>query len=363
MRKAIVAGILILAVGGGAFAQLIDLSPLAADINTLLEGIGREVAPQLQQIALSGDVMGEAELGNFPHFSLSVIGAGVTISSGIGNFMDSPDTDWKFLLAFPEIISTALAAAPEAEQYYTMTKNVFPYPALRLGLGFGIAGGFELLVNGFAIPQMIVDSVAGLVNVPAVSSAKLDIMNVGVRVRKVLLRDEGFKPAVSAAVGYTYSSFLVGYGPFSLAEILGEPIDLTVTTLNLEGELRMSTLVHSAGMDFHVSKRLFIFTPFLKISPWLQWTTFSALTDLTATAGTESLQLIAEPEVNLSDLSVFITSGIELKLLILVLSTSVTLNLENPLLNVPKLLQTPFLELDEPVLNGLSVNLGLRLQI
>lgn len=372
MKRVVLTTILVLFVVVGGFAQLINLSPLSEDFESLFAGIGREVAPSLQQIALAGDIVGEAELGGFPHFSLTLPGIGVTLTSGIGKSMSDPTVDWKFFLAFPELINTALAAVPDAQQYYDLTKVIFPFPSVRLGLGFGLFGGLELLFNGFAIPQMLVDTVAGMVNIPAVSNATLDIMNVGARLRKVFLRDEGLAPAISAGIGYTYAHFNVGYQFSSLTDIIGGPLDLDVVTLDLGGNFLISTLIHSVGMDFHVSKRLFLLTPFLKISPWYHWTTFTTNLDLTATAAAadeaaagaaQTVELAANPQVSLSDLSVYVTGGLEVKLLILVLSTSVTVNLENPIVSIPKLVSTPFLELDESVLHGVTANVGIRIQL
>ena len=69
----------ILAIGAiGAWAQggaqassaTLDslLDPLTEDISALVGGIGPDIAPELLQAALSGDIVGEAAFaGDFPH--------------------------------------------------------------------------------------------------------------------------------------------------------------------------------------------------------------------------------------------------------------------------------------------------------
>lgn len=377
MKRYIIVGILMLCVAGMSFSQeeqpsLINLSPLNEDFNTLFDGIGKEVIPHLQQIALSGDTFGEAELGNLPHFSISLLNAGVTISSGIGKVLDDPDTVWNFIMAFPDIISTALETLPaDIQNYYNLTKSILPYPVVNLGLGLGLIGGFELFVNGFAIPQMLIDTVAGMVGIQALENAQLDIMNVTGRLRKVLLKDEGPYPAISVGLGYNYSHFQAGYGFNSLSDLGVDPVDLGIATLDLDGNFQINTLVQSVGMDFHLSKTFLILTPFIKISPWYQWTSFSSLIDFTATATVsagetsqdETIALYINPQTSVQDMSVFLTTGVELKLLILVLSTSVSMNLENPIMLIGTLLETPILELQEPIFNGIGVHVGIRLQI
>ena len=74
---------------GSAFS--IDLRPVGRDISTLLEEIGKETIPYLQQNALIGDGMGLAEYSNNTGFYIAVTPA-VVLSSGIGKFLDKSDT-------------------------------------------------------------------------------------------------------------------------------------------------------------------------------------------------------------------------------------------------------------------------------
>ena len=373
MRRTLLIVISVCLISGSLFAQeggdLINLEPLAADLNTMFYELGAEIMPYLHQNAFSGDIVGEAELGNAPHFSLSLIGVGATVFPGLLNFLD--EADWKFeFMRIPDLLDIAFAASPDIKDFI---QTRMALPGIRMGLGIGIFGGFEIFANGFffnqAITDMIVQSLLPMLGLnladdpmmgPLIDGFSLDTMNLNVKLRRVFLKDQGLIPAISLGLGYTYSHFSMEMTIPTLDTILEEPVEIPgFGNLDVAGKFGIDTLVHSIGLDFHISKRLILFTPFLIVSPRYQWMSqfttnlqFNAFIKDTDGNTVTEISIDKNPELSMQDLNVFITAGLELKLLILVISPSVTLNLETPLLDFEKLM-----------FNGVSANVGIRVQI
>lgn len=354
--------------------SLIDLAPFQTDFQALMTSIGREIVPNLQAIALSGDVLGEASLD---HFTFTLLGVGVNLANGVGKILAPGAYDWQFVLPLSSLVQTALSGiGAVGANAVEAARSVVPFPALRFALGFPVWGGFELLGSGFWIPQAATDLLVSLLE-PSGSGTvsglhpRFSILNFGVKARKVFLTDRDWTPAVSAALGYVYSDVGLGVSLDSLSALAGQPIDVAgIGTLDMSGKLDFHTFVHSAGLDFHVSKRLAVFTPFLKLSTWYQYASFVSGADMTATvtpsqtgAAAISLPLETATDLVVSDISFLMTTGLELRLLYLVISPSVTIDFDDPIVSLrdPSLDLATF-KLAGVQLNGIAFNLGIRLQ-
>jgi hypothetical protein len=370
-KRWLVVVLLLAAVVPSLFAQsLIDMAPLKTDFEALMTSIGREVVPNLQQIALSGDVLGEASLD---HFTFTLLAAGVTLGNGMGKILAPGAYAWEFVLPLSSLVQTAISGTNSTVQsLYGASQSVFPYPAIRFGFGLPIWAGFEFIANGFVIPQFVTDLVLPLVDPMTggmINALKpqFSIINVGGKVRKVFLADKDWSPAFSVALGYAYSDVVLATSFDSIAKVTG-PIEIPgVGTLDASGTMGFHTTVHSAGLDFHLSKRLFVFTPFLKLSTWYQYSSFvsSALMKATVTPSTSgvdpiSLNLDTDTNLVISDVSVLLTGGMEINLVYVVISPSVTIDFDNPIVTVPG---NFFVNFNPAGLefNGISFNIGIRL--
>jgi hypothetical protein len=358
--------------GAQASAQLVNLEPLNQDFQTLMNSIGHDVVPHMQQMVLAGDIVGEASFGNFPHFGIVLPGVGVTFGNGIATALSDPDPDlWKFnLLPFPTLIASALGSDQTTKDVFNFAQGAFPYPSVRVGFGIGLGGGFEVLLNGMYLPQSLVDAGLNLIETSATGpihtlAPQVSVIDAGGVLRKVLIKDKGlFRPSVSIGAGYNYASFRLGANISSLYDLTKSKIEIPgLGNLDLTGKIDIKADVNSAGIDFHVSKRLLIFTPYMKFATWYQQSTYDALTAFkaTVTSGTTKITeqtLQAHPQYTVKSISTFLTGGLEVKLLFIILNASVTLDMENPIVDVKELSLSGV-----KGLNGISVNTGLRIQL
>jgi len=305
MKKlAIVLTVLILS-GGPIFSQ--DLLPLGRDLDTLLEKLGEDVVPYLQQNALAGEGIGMAELSEGSKFWFAT-SLGATLSNGLGTFLD--DESAFELLDVNGMLQTAVDGTA-IESYYNKAKSFFPYPIMRVAFGFRSFADTELIFMFSIFPQLLTDTVAGSVKMEGVT---LNWMNAGVRLRKALMSDQGGFPAISLGVGYSFSSFNIGY---ALPEDFSQ--DVTGFPLSIQGDLGIHTMLNSLGVELALSKRLGVFIPFVRVSPWYHWIRYTGeVKDFEATAGGESYiaQGGKDPsaEKNIYDLDVLFAGGFDIKL-------------------------------------------------
>ncbi|RKX83326.1 MAG: hypothetical protein DRP57_08125 [Spirochaetes bacterium] len=307
-----------------------DLKPLGNDLSAVLDGFGKEILPNIAQSSLSGTGIGEAEIGDFPHMFFALSG-GAVLSHGIGTFIDKDNTNFELLNVYG-LINTALENADQnVQNLYTTSKTFFPYPNYRLSIGFGTVYGIESIVTFAILPQGLVDFGTGLANITGIT---LNSFNGGIRLRKVLLSDTGGFPAVSFGAGYSYSSFNAGYSLKNFSQ------PMSSFTLNLEGSLNMAAAVHSAGFDLGISKKFFVFIPFLKTSAWYQWADYKGTVKgfdavVVNTDGNEitrySKQVSTDPGAlyALHNLSLLLTGGLEIKLGGFALTASAVFNPSN----------------------------------
>lgn len=312
-----------------------DLKPLGNDLSALLDGLGREMLPNIAQSSLAGTGIGEAEVGDFPHMFFALSG-GAVLSNGIGKFITEDNSNFELLNVYGLLNQALVSAGATVNDLYNTSKTFFPYPNYRLSIGFGTVYGIESIVTFSILPQGLVDFGTKLANITGIT---LNSFNGGIKLRKVLLSDTGEFPAVSLGAGYSYSSFNAGY------KLTGFSQPLSGFTLNLEGDLSMAAVVHSAGFDLGISKRFFIFIPFLKASAWYQWAdykgtvkNFDAIVEDSGGGEITSYQSqsLNDPEAlyAIHNLSLLLTGGMEIKLGGFALTASAVFNPANLTLGV-----------------------------
>lgn len=359
-----------------------DLGDLETDLRTVFTGIGREITPSMHQMAMAGnDLVGEAKLRGLTGFYFSLAGVNLTTLDGIGSVLNADSTDWKFdLISIPNLVRDAIGEGGDAEETFDLvTTQAMALPSLRIGFGFPLPLGLELLANAMYLPGSLLETGLGLAGdaVPAglQSGAEVNMFTLGGLVRKPILSDKKgvLRPSLSIGASYTYSSFSFGLPEFSLDTLMDEPIDLgeDLGTLQMEGKMLFVTTTHSLGAVLHVSKTLLRFlTPYAKVGAYYHSSEYESVFEVTA-AGEDSLgaETIAPQNINAStgiiktsDVSIIVSSGLEIKLLPITLTTGFSLDLERPVVDVPVsgLTSGEFSGLN---LNGLSIMLAIRIQI
>ena len=337
------------------------LDPLTGQINAIVGSVESDVAPQLLQIALSNDAVGEAALsGDFPHGSLTVASLSVSFGHGLGTVLGNGT--YNFSGNAINLQSIIQNNAPS--NLYTASQQVFPYPSFSGGIGFGIVNDFEILANGYIIPQSLTDS---LDNMAGSTIGSLDpqfsASNLLVKVRKVFFRDTASHPAMSLALGAVYAQTTLGVGDFDLSKLAGN-LDLgSGTTLNITGPASLTTQVFGTGLEFAVSKRLPLITPFANAGIWYRHAvassdvnlvaTVSNTTTNPATTATKTIQI--SPSYTDDAIDGRLGAGFELRLWAVILDFGAHLDLENPLIYIKSF------SLTDIALNGLSINTGLRI--
>ena len=292
-----------------------DLKPLGSDLSALLDGLGKEMLPNIAQSSLEGTGIGEAEVGDFPHMFFAM-SAGAVLSNGIGKFIDENNSNFELLNVYGLVNQALESADKQVQDLYASSKSFFPYPNYRLAIGFGTVYGIESIVTFSILPQGLVDFGTGLAKITGIT---LNSFNGGIRLRKVLLSDTGGFPAVSLGAGYSYTSFNAGYALTDFSQ------PLSGFTLNLKGNLKMAATVQSAGLDLDISKKFFIFIPFLKASAWYQWADYKGIVDSFDASVVDSNnnvitsyaeQKLSDPQAlyALHNLSLLLTGGLEIKL-------------------------------------------------
>jgi hypothetical protein len=323
-------------------ASPINLAPLETDFGAFLEGIGRDTAPTLQLSALSGDIIGAASIDGF---TISVLPMGLTVGNGIAtNLAPGSTQDWQFMLPLSDLINGFIPA--EAADYVALSRNLAPYPAFKLAVGFKLPFQMDASVFGTGASMAFLDPLIGLIepdaNGPIHSLAPdLTMINLGAKVRRSLLKDSGAFPGVSVGLGYAFLSNTIALSIPSLAA-LGGDVDLSgLGSLGLSGGLSFVSTVHTAGLELAISKKLGFFQPFARLGAWYQYASYAGNATLNATI-TPSLpgapQIVQEidvhPVVTISDVSALFTGGYELIFGGVVLDSNVTLDVGKAFLDL-----------------------------
>lgn len=299
------------------FSQTADLTPLSNDLSSLLEGLGMETIPYLQQSAMLGEGIGRAHMGDGSPFFFA-FSLGATFSPGILTFIDENNSNFELLNMYG-LINELSGGDPAFGQTLATFKTFMFYPQTRFAIGVQLPLRIELIGMFSILPQFLTTAVTGLVNEPMINGLQLNRMNAGLRVRKVLLADGGGFPAVSLGLGYTYSNFNAGLVlPFPAQSFTG-------FALNLTGTLALNTSLHSFGVDVGISKKLAIFYPYLRASGWYQWATYAgsvndfsaSLTEETTGTVLASIDSATAPIVSslaVRDMTFLVETGIEIAL-------------------------------------------------
>jgi len=286
-----------------------DLNGFAHDFEALITGITRDVAPNLQMAALSGTIVADASIDTFMLF---LPGVGVTMSGGLGTMMEPDAHEWS-TIPLPEVIDAVVDDADTSTLMQTLEYGIFPYPMLKLGAGFAIGNGFDVILSGIYMPKILTDfgltfageAISGL-------DMTLETLNVGATVRKLILADKGSMPALSLGALYNYGSFTLGIDDMSLAALAGGSVDVGGFELDMTGTMGFETSVHNVGLELHASKRLLFFTPYAKLSGIYQYAVTMGTTDLTATVGAANTAIVANASETIANFSTLATLGFNL---------------------------------------------------
>lgn len=293
------------------------ITQLSTDMEMIFEELGQDVVPNLQTASILNHGLGSAELGDFPHmyFSLSV---GATVAPGVLEFTRDAEKFENYDL-FNNLLDEAGANDDDVRD---ITDNYAPYPSVRAGIGVGLVQGYEASFQAGVIPQMVTD-MAGQDELAAT------ITTLGARVRKVLVRQDRGVPAISAGLGYVYSSIDFSYDLSELdpIELSGNEGDPDYTTLAVQGEPTFKAQSHSFGFDVRASTRFIrVFYPFVGVTTYYQNTNYEAGVDGfqgalqvgkgTPTETTTTVKPAVTPftESTFNDFNVVLNTGFDIKL-------------------------------------------------
>ena len=269
MKRWLVTLLIAAAIAGTGSAA--DISGLGRDFETVIDRLGAEMIPNLQQAAIWGQFPGVATLPDGTRFFFTLTG-GALLSDGILKF--TGDTTAFEVLNVPNLIDGVLSGAGDtAQNLFQGIQGFFPYPMLRTAFGLALPGGIEAMVDVAGFPQFLTGFISGFAGIDALT---LNTLHIGTRVRKGIVRDAGPFPAVSVGVGYGYGGMNIGY---DLSAIGGGgeygSIDVELGELNLKGALGIASRVHSFGLDLHASKAFGFLVPFVVVSPYYHLASFS----------------------------------------------------------------------------------------
>ena len=359
MKRALCLTVLLAALSAGAFAQSnLDsvIQPLNGDITALMTSIGSDIAPQLLQATLAGDIVGEAAFaGDFPHGSITLPAIGADFGNGIATVLNDSSHAWNFVSPMPTLIQNAVGSSDA----YKASHQIFPYPNLSFGVGFGIAQGFELLASGIYIPQALTSPLFGsLSSGSTISGVNFSATSIVVKLRKVLFYDRGGFPAMSLALGGAYGKVDLG-ASVNLDQNIGG-----TENLNLVGPATFDTQVYGVGLEFAISKRLPVITPFANVGVWYRHAIVTSDINMNATISDTSnssltpvsTAITSNPTATDDGVDARLGGGLEIRIFAVILHLSASLDMENPLLNIQSLSLTGI------AANDLSLSAGLRFE-
>ncbi len=299
MKKRTVAVLFALLCGFGGTISAQDFTPVTNDLSTMLGAIGQSILPNVQQTVLADQGIGSASLGDSRFFIGGSLGA--SFPPGLLGTMSDPSRYQ--VLDITGLINTMVGqiagGSTTASTYVDKLKTFFPDPDTKIVFGFRTIYGIEVLGNFSILPQFLTNFGTGLAGISGVT---LNALSTGVRVRKTLIEDNGGFPAISIGAGYQFANFNAEYTLGSASLGSGS------YTLDLTGaKISLGTVVNTAGIDLSISKRLLIFTPYLRVMPWYSWGRFDS------SFGPFSVSIGGSPST-ISPASAFTDSGLSLLL-------------------------------------------------
>jgi hypothetical protein len=292
----------------GVFAQFAQLEK---DFSKFLLLLGREMLPEIQQNDLAGTGIGQASMGD-SRFFIAFTG-GAVISNGILKFIDENNTNFEALDLYG-LIDDAVPDSGAGRDLYDESKNIFPYPTLKLSAGFRLYD-LDFIVSGIMLPGAVGNSIS--------EDLEMSVINLGLRVRKALIKESGGFPTISLGAGYVYSAIHFKYAIEEFEQdYAGQP-------LVISGDFGLDTQVHSFGVDLGISKTLLWFlTPFVRTSVWYQSASFEADGLLSAQLGAGApTDLSPSAKATISDVAVIVSGGLDINLFLMRLCTTGTYNL------------------------------------
>ncbi len=356
--KKIFATVISFALLSTASAQ-ISLEPFANDFEALMVGITRDAAPNLQMSALSGNIIGDADIDRFTFFLPSI---GVTVTDGIASILETGAHEWEFLVPIPGIVNTVIGDDAETlDTVQALESRFFPLLSLKLGVGIPLPSDMDLIVSGMYIPPAVTEALLKQAGEDIASQGiGFSMLNFGFEVRKALIKDGKGTPALSLGGLYNFGSFNLAVSDLSLLKLTGgDGVDVSGQNLDLNGSMEYKTSIHNIGFDLHVSKHLAFFTPYAKLSGVYQYAKASADTNLEAQLGdtaTDIIPIKTNPVVIISNFSTLATIGYELKVLAFVFNTNAMIDLARAELDISDFSLTGITG------RGISLNMGVRWQ-
>ncbi|MBN2534118.1 MAG: hypothetical protein JXB88_14605 [Spirochaetales bacterium] len=308
MKKIIFAAFLTI-LSLSSFCQNLDL--IINDLSIFFEELEKEMVPHTLQNELSGYGIGEADFDDKRLFFFSA-SIGANLTSGLFKFIDKENSYFEYLNVYNFMDSIVQETPDFIQDGYKTAQSFMPYFNLRMGAGFNFFFDTDVIILFSIFPGFFADVIGGWIDQ---ENFELNSINIGIRIRKVLLKDNGLFPAISLGIGYTFANFHLGYGVPKFEQDLGGD------QLIISGNLYLESFMHAAGIDFAISKRFSFFIPFLKVSAYYQWTQFGGgMNDFNArienTVGTVIAETDNGPEsiVKMSELSIILNGGFEIKL-------------------------------------------------
>ena len=344
----LISGILIT----GAFAQ--DLNGVTDGVEAIMTGITQDIAPNLQMIALSGNIVGDATID---HYMFYIPSLGFSFSDGLGNIMRPGAKQWD-QVNFPELIDKKMGSGSTQDTIHAIESKIFAYPAMKIGFGMGFMNDMDFIVSGMYFPKAISEAAIGQAGEPISKiGLSFDAMNFGIEVRKSFLKDANHIPALSFGLLYNYGGFNMNLNNFSLSDLVKEGIQISGQSLNLAGSINSSYSVHNFGFDLHTSKHLGFFTPYAKFSEVYQYAIATTDTNMKATLGDSfTVNIKGKPEVVISDFSSLFTLGYEINCKIFILNSNTMIDLGRAKLDISNF------SLSGITTRGFTVNTGIRWQ-
>jgi hypothetical protein len=365
MKRIVLLSVILAAFSTSLWADLAyTLGKLEPDVQALMTSLGEDIAPNLLQTALGSDIVGEAALkGGFPHCTFTLFSVGADLGNGIATALNNGATDWEFTYHMDDMVTDAVGDSGTSRDAYDASRNVFPYPSIAAGIGFGLTKNYDILVSGFYLPQSLTDKLVDM----APSKIKdmgvtFDAMTVVVKLRRILFHDGRGTPAMSIALGGVYGKLDVGVDDFNSTTLKGSEIEVPgVGKLDMTGTASFQTRLYGAGIEFAISKRIaYFFIPYANVGAWYRHAEVSSNVDFVATLtdsneGTSTVDIVSNPKATSDGISGRVGAGMELHILPFYFHLGASLDLEDPIVNVSSFTLTGISA------NELSLNAGLRM--
>ncbi len=242
MKRIVAAFVLLSVLAISIEAQ--DLNGFANDFEALMVGVTRDAAPNLQISALSGNIIGDADLDRFTFFFPSV---GITVTDGIAPILETGAYPWEFMLEMPAIINTAVGDDAEMkENIKALESRFFPLMSMKMGFGIPLPSDMDLIVTGMYIPPAVTEALLKQAGEDIASQGiGFSTLNFGVEVRKTLLKDGKGIPALSLGGLYNFGAFNLEVSDLSLAKLTDGGVDVSGQTLDLNGLMEYKTSIHN----------------------------------------------------------------------------------------------------------------------